>query len=90
MEWSSPSSAKDPGCVGLFPAAPLMVECKVCPSSGSSLLTQAWRWRGKAKAGHQCGASTKLRTSDSRIGVEIMRTIFLFSCSGFLNMIGYR
>lgn len=89
MEWSSPSSAKDPGCVGLLPAAPLMVECKVCPSSGCSLLTQAWRGGKKAKAGHQCGASTKLCTSD-RIGVEIMRTIFLFSCSGFLNMIGYR
>lgn len=44
MEWSSPScisSAKDPGHRALFPAAPL--ECKVYPSSGSSLLMQACR-----------------------------------------------
>lgn len=52
MEWSSPScifSAKIPGYRGLFPAAPLMVECKVYPSSGSSSLTQACsggkKWR---------------------------------------------
>lgn len=71
MEWSSPScisSAGDPGHRGLFPAAPL--ECKIYPSSGSSLFTQACR--GKSEAGHQYGARIKLELNcedEDKIGL---------------------
>lgn len=54
MEWSSPSCisfAKDPGHRGLFPAAPVVVECEVYPSSGSSLLTQACSGGKKGRQG---------------------------------------
>lgn len=79
MEWSSPScisSTGDPGHRGLFPAAPL--ECKIYPSSGSSLFTQACR--GKSEAGHQYGARIKLELNcedEDKIG------LFFFPVVGF-------